>query len=176
MKIAETYSHLNGREYLSIRRPKLWTEIRSAVAAVDAGKLMRWAPIGLDKQFYNRFEQLAWRDLRAMPRNAGDIKPKTPEPGETSTTRCGRPIFRKDRVAVEIPLGESAFVGCDLFADHLAFYVHDEIDVGIEILAMESMRTCTPCGPPFYEEALYNVVRNGRGVPAVPLVIVGVVP
>lgn len=27
-----------------------------------------------------------------------------------------------------------------------------------------------------YEGELYNVVRQGRGVPAVPLVLVGVVP
>jgi len=30
--------------------------------------------------------------------------------------------------------------------------------------------------PFYYEGELYNIIRNGRGVPAVPLVIVGVVP
>lgn len=28
----------------------------------------------------------------------------------------------------------------------------------------------------YYEGELYNVIRNGRGVPAVPLVIIGVAP
>ncbi len=28
----------------------------------------------------------------------------------------------------------------------------------------------------YYERELYNVLRQGRGVPAVPLVLVGVVP
>lgn len=27
-----------------------------------------------------------------------------------------------------------------------------------------------------YEGVLYNVIRNGRGVPAVPLVMIGVAP
>ena len=66
-------------------------------------------------------------------------------------------------------------VAYDLFVKHLAFYVRDEIDVGIEILAMKSMQSQMSSGPAYYEGELYNVVRNGRGVPSVPLVIVGVV-
>lgn len=31
-------------------------------------------------------------------------------------------------------------------------------------------------GVAYYEGELYNVVRNGRGVPAVPLVLVGIEP
>lgn len=31
-------------------------------------------------------------------------------------------------------------------------------------------------GPGYYEGALYDVARQGRGVPAVPLVVVGVAP
>ena len=31
-------------------------------------------------------------------------------------------------------------------------------------------------GPGYYEGELYNVIRNGRGVPSVPLVIVGIAP
>jgi hypothetical protein len=29
-------------------------------------------------------------------------------------------------------------------------------------------------GPGYYEGELYNIIRNGRGVPAVPLVVIGV--
>ena len=31
-------------------------------------------------------------------------------------------------------------------------------------------------GPGYYEGEIYNVIRNGRGVPGVPLVIVGIAP
>jgi len=43
-------------------------------------------------------------------------------------------------------------------------------------LAMKSMQSEMSSGPAYYEGELYNVVRNGRGVPAVPLVIIGVAP
>jgi hypothetical protein len=36
MKIIETYSHLNGLEFLMVHEPALWTEIQDVIAAVDA--------------------------------------------------------------------------------------------------------------------------------------------
>lgn len=63
-----------------------------------------------------------------------------------------------------------------LYAVERAFYVGDKIDLGIEILPMKTMQAEMSSGPGYYEGALYDVVRQGRGVPAVPLVLVGVVP
>lgn len=71
-------------------------------------------------------------------------------------------------------LGKYAFVAYDLFVKHLAFYVGDQIDVGIEILPMKALSTQMRSGIGYYEGEFYNVVRQGRGVPAVPLVLVGV--
>lgn len=36
MKIAETYSHLNGLEFLLVHKPDLWENIQSVIAEVDA--------------------------------------------------------------------------------------------------------------------------------------------
>lgn len=36
MKIAETYSHLNGLEFLLVHKPALWKEIQNVISAVDA--------------------------------------------------------------------------------------------------------------------------------------------
>jgi len=36
MKIIETYSHLNGLEFLIVHKPKLWKEIKNVVLSVDA--------------------------------------------------------------------------------------------------------------------------------------------
>ncbi len=66
------------------------------------------------------------------------------------------------------------FVAYDLFVKHLAFYVRDAIDVGIEILPMKSLQSQMSSGVPYYEGEFYNVVRQGRGVPSVPLVILGI--
>jgi hypothetical protein len=38
VKIQETYSHLNGLEYLMVHKPHLWKEIQDVVRLVDAEK------------------------------------------------------------------------------------------------------------------------------------------
>ncbi len=58
----------------------------------------------------------------------------------------------------------------------MAFYVGDGIDVGIEILPMKEMQVEMSSGPPYFEGELYNVIRQGRGIPAVPIVMVGIAP
>ncbi len=84
--------------------------------------------------------------------------------------------FVKDRVAVEVQFGKYAFVAFDLFVKHLAFFLKDVIDVGVEVLPMKELQAEMSSGPAYYEGELYNLIREGRGVPAVPLVLVGVAP
>jgi hypothetical protein len=55
-------------------------------------------------------------------------------------------------------------------------YFGDCLDVGIEILPTKAMQENMSSGPGYYEGALYDVARQGRSVPAVPLVLVGVEP
>ena len=98
------------------------------------------------------------------------------EQGKTAIFSYNQTDFVKDRVAVEVQFGKYSFVAYDLFVKHLAFYVGDKIDVGIEILPMKSLQSEMSSGVSYYEGELYNVVRQGRGVPAVPLVIVGIEP
>jgi len=80
--------------------------------------------------------------------------------------------FVKDRVALEFQ--KKKVSSPELYARHLAFYVGDHIDVGVEILPMKSLQQQMSSGVAYYEGELYNVIRQGRGVPAVPLVLIGV--
>ena len=41
---------------------------------------------------------------------------------------------------------------------------------------MKSLQSQMSSGVPYYEGEFYNVVRQGRGVPAVPLIIIGIAP
>lgn len=85
--------------------------------------------------------------------------------------------FVKQRVAVEVQFGKYAFVAHNLFVKHLSFYVSDIIDVGIEsieILPMKALEREMSSGVPYYERDLLNVIRQGRGVLAVPLVLIGI--
>lgn len=88
----------------------------------------------------------------------------------------------KDRIAVEVQFGKYFSVAYDLFVKHLAFYVGDLIDVGVEIVPMRSLSGSSgegagargmSTGVAWYEKELYNLIREGRGVPAVPLVLIG---
>ena len=82
--------------------------------------------------------------------------------------------FVRDRVAIEVQLGKYSFISYDLFVKHLAFYVGDQIDLGIEVLAMKTLQEQMSSGPGYYEGALYDLARQGRGVPAVPLILIGI--
>jgi len=96
--------------------------------------------------------------------------------GETPIFSYNQIDFVKDRAAIEVQFGKYAFVAYDLFVKHLAFYIGDRIDVGIEILPMKTLQGQMSSGVAYYEGEFYNVVRQGRGVPAVPLVLIGLEP
>lgn len=58
----------------------------------------------------------------------------------------------------------------------MAFFVGDVIDLGIEILPMKELQSEMSSGPGYHEGELYNLIRQGRGIPAVPLVVIGIAP
>jgi hypothetical protein len=84
--------------------------------------------------------------------------------------------FVKARIEIEVQFGKYFSVAYDLFVKHMAFFVGDVIDVGVEIVPMKSMQREMSSGPPYYEGELYNLIRQGRSTPAVPLVIIGIEP
>ncbi|MEP7174200.1 MAG: BglII/BstYI family type II restriction endonuclease [Aestuariivirga sp.] len=77
MRIVETYSHLNGLEYLMVHKPELWREIKDAIAEVDAhalrtkiskekgmvGKAL-YAPTAMNKAFDGAFKERGWSEQR----------------------------------------------------------------------------------------------------------------
>lgn len=201
MKISETYSHLNGLEFLLVHRPKLWDEIKRVVAAIDANacrtkvskekrtldKLL-YSPIDMNAAFKQSLNQVGWAESRVsywvtrseklirktLSMDAGQQKQEILDAGEAPILSYNQTDFVKERVAVEVQFGKYSFVAYDLFVKHLAFYVRDEIDVGIEILPMKALQSQMNSGVAYYEGEFYNVIRNGRGVPSVPLVLVGI--
>lgn len=153
------------------------------------GKLL-FSPIDMNAAFSRLLREHSWRESRVsywVTKDAKLIRQTLTMPpeeqkqeieaaGETPIFSYNQTDFVKDRVAIEVQFGKYAFVAYDLFVKHLAFYVGDRIDVGIEILPMKSLQSQMSSGVPYYEGEMYNVVRQGRGVPAVPLVIVGIEP
>lgn len=203
MKMAAVYSHLNGLEYLLVHRKELWDEIQTVVNGIDADAMktkvsrevrmegqLKFSPKTLNRAFQEQLNLAGWEESRVsywvtrdqrlirqtLNKPADEQKREIEAAGEQAIYSYNQTDFVKERVAVEVQLGKYAFVAYDLFVKHLAFYVGDKIDVGIEILPMKSMQQHMSSGPAYYEGELYNVIRNGRGVPGVPLVLVGIEP
>lgn len=201
MKISETYSHLNGLEFLLVHRPTLWAEIEQVINAIDGDacrtkvskekrtmdKLL-YSPIDMNAAFKQSLNKTGWAETRVsywvtrneklirktMAMDAAKQKQEILDAGELPILSYNQTDFVKDRVAVEVQFGKYSFVAYDLFVKHLAFYVRDEIDVGIEILPMKALQSQMSSGVAYYEGEFYNVIRNGRGVPSVPLVLIGI--
>lgn len=108
--------------------------------------------------------------------SAAEQKKKIEEAGAEAIRSYNQTDFVKDRIAVEIQFGKYSFVAYDLFVKHMAFYVGDVIDVGVEILPMKELQQNMSSGVAYYEGELYNLIREGRGVPPVPLVLIGIAP
>lgn len=214
MKIADFYSHLNGYEFIKVHKPQLWDEIVEVIHSVDAeahrtktsrektmAGQMLYAPKGMNAAMREGFEKHNWESRQASYWVTGNAKliRKTlslppDEQRELILSEGGEAVrsfnqtdFVKDRVAVEVQFGKYFSVAYDLFVKHLAFYVGDVIDVGVEIVPMRCLSAPSlredgsrsrnmSTGVPWYEKELYNLIREGRGVPGVPLVLIGVAP
>lgn len=167
MRIVETYSHLNGEEFLKVHHPRLYSEIKSVIASIDASsfqtkvskeKTMRqkklFSPRALNADFAKRFRKLDWNESRYqyyvttnrkflqeivnLPFKEQAVLLKSK--GVTEPIKSYKQTdFVKDRIAIEVQFGKYAFVAFDLFVKHLLFYSGDIIDVGIEILPMKEM-------------------------------------
>ncbi len=203
MRIVELYSHLNGREHILVHKPQLWQEIEAVINAVDAsscytkisqekrtlGKTF-YSPADMNSLFHQELELRSWHESRTsywltantrlirktMSMTAHEQYQTLLEAGEVPISSYNQTDFVKDRIAIEVQFGKYSFVAYDLFVKHMAFYVGDVIDVGIEILPMKELQIQMSSGVGYYESELYNVIRQGRGVPAVPLVLIGIAP
>ena len=84
--------------------------------------------------------------------------------------------FVKNKIAVEVQFGKYSFVAYDLFVKHMLFYSGGVINLGIEILPTKLMQSQMSSGIAYYEGEVYNVMRQGRNNPPIPLLILGIEP
>ena len=203
MKIVETYSHLNGLEYLIVHKPALWKEVQQAINAVDAallppkfskekGKAGRklYAPKEMNAALGREFDLKGWKKDRTdfyttgnaevlrqtLQLSSADQKVMIQSKGLLASHSYNETDFVKERVAVEVQFGKYFSVSYDIFVKHVSFYVADIIDVGVEIVPMKELMQSMSSGVPWYEIELRRIVQQGRAAPPVPLVLVGVAP
>jgi len=204
MKIAQKYSHLNGEEYLIVHHNNLYKEIKEVIANIDADKLRTkiskekrkignslLSPIELNEAFNNEFYKRKWEESRynyyitlnrelmekSVLMSAKEQKDFLIANGEKEPIYSyNQTDFVKDKIAVEVQFGKYAFVAFDLFVKHMLFYSGGVINLGIEILPTKKMQAQMSSGVAYYEGEVYNVMRQGRNSPPVPLLILGIEP
>jgi len=204
MKIAQKYSHLNGEEYLIVHHNNLYKEIKDVIANIDAEKLRTkiskekrkignslLAPIELNEAFNSEFYKRKWEESRynyyitlnrelmekSVLMSAKEQKEFLVANGEKEPIYSyNQTDFVKDKIAVEVQFGKYAFVAFDLFVKHMLFYSGGVINLGIEILPTKKMQAQMSSGVAYYEGEVYNVMRQGRNSPPVPLLILGIEP
>lgn len=204
MKIAQKYSHLNGEEYLIVHHKKLYTEIIEVLDSVNAdefktkiskkktkqGKKL-YSPVEINKAIDGKFRLKEWKESRyqyyitlnrelmekSISMSAKEQKEFLIANGESEPIfSYNQTDFVKEKIAVEVQFGKYSLVAYDLFVKHMLFYSGGVINLGIEILPTKLMQSQMSSGVAYYEGEVYNVMRQGRNNPPVPLLILGIEP
>ncbi len=203
MQISQFYSHLNGYEHILVHQHALWREIEDVIDAVDAAACLTkvsqektkkdrvlYSPVDMNILFKQELGSRGWAERRTsyyvtddhmlitktMPMEAAEQRQEILDAGKTPIFSYNQTDFIKERIEIEVQFGKYSFVAYDLFVKHMAFFVGNVIDVGVEILPMKSLQSEMSSGVPYYEGALYDLLRQGRSTPAVPLVLIGIAP
>lgn len=203
MKVGAQYSHLNGFEYLKVHKPEILDEIYEVIYRVDAeecktkwseektkyGKLL-YSPGDMNKAFKDELERRDWKEERYKYYVTDDenltrkILTLSPEKQKKEIEEAGKIPFEsynqtdfvKNRTAVELQFGKYSFVAFDIFVKHMGFYIADKIDVGVEILPTKKLLNEMSSGPSYYERELQHIIRQGRGNPPFPFLLIGIEP
>lgn len=201
MRIVGTHSHLNGLEWLMVHRSELWQEVQDVIATIQGtdhetkiskekrrkGKALL-SPSSLNAAFKDAFVARNWRsehltywvtDDFDLIYGTRDLSPKQQRDafvadGKKALRTYSQTDFVKDEVAVEVQFGKYSFIAYDIFVKHGFFYGFNQISVGVEIVPMKSMQRRMSSGPGYYEKAIADLARQGRAVPPVPLVVLGI--
>lgn len=187
-----------------VHHPTLYAEIQEVISNIDAeqyktkiskeirkGGASLFSPIELNSAFHVEFSSRGWAESRynyyitlnrelmekSVLLTASEQKKFLVEQGEKEPIYSyNQTDFVKDKIAVEIQFGKYAFVAYDLFVKHMLFYSGGVINLGIEILPTKKMQAQMSSGIAYYEGEVYNVMRQGRNNPPVPLLILGIEP
>jgi hypothetical protein len=148
MRIAKYYSHLNGWEWLQVRRPGFWAEIEAIIQRIDANQFktkvskerrmkgqLKYSPVSLNAEFDRLLSEAGWREARVsywvtdeerlirqtIDEPEPDQKRLIEAEGKTPIFSYNQTDFVKDKVAIEVQFGKYPFIAYDVFVKHLAF-------------------------------------------------------
>jgi len=203
MLLANSYNHLNAREFLIVNKHHEYQEILDSISRVDANQFLKLScdASKLGQIFYSQgninsalkslLHRHGWQERRVSyyvtndeqtTRDIINIHDKEQQKqlitsrGFDCYSTFNQIDFQKERIAVEVQFGKYFSVAYDLHVKHTFFYSRNDIDVGIEIIPTKAMEEHMDTGVPWFENEVTNVIREGRTNPPVPILLLGIEP
>ena len=170
---------MGGAEVLESHHQTAWSDIEGAIAAIDPervkakrsrekgreGRLL-YSPKAMNSVIKKSLQNQGWREMVEGSEMLLD--------SDQSSGKSKRVVdFAKDKVGVEVQFGKYAFIAYD-FVKFLAFYEEQRINVGVEIMAMQSLQREMSSGVGSWESAMRVLKTRPRGHPPMPLVLAGI--
>lgn len=177
MKIVYEYSHLGGRQILTVDHPEILKDIKEAISCIDKiektkeskektmiGKLL-YSPKEMNQRFKEELEKRGFHEIR----DRYDIS--IPNSKIVIKGAFKQVDFAKDKVLVEVQFGKYPFMFYDL-AKFQYFFNESRANVGIEIVPCHSLQKHMSTGVSYGEQLVYDIERLKRHFPAVPVYVI----
>lgn len=192
MIIGGLYSFNGGQGYVHTHFPYLLDEVRTVIAAVDAGihktkrseektsaGKMFFSPSSLNRAYRAEFERFAWQSKRqncVYPTDlyTSDYHPKAVPNARRSVSPYREMDFVKDRLGIEVQFGKYAFMVYNVCAKMTIFRNLGHIDAGIEIVPLRQFAMEMSTGVSYFEQFAWDLSQRGVSNIDVPVLIIGV--
>jgi len=187
MKIVQTYSHLNGLEYLLVHKKKLWNEVQQVIQSVDGtacktkvskektmpGKIL-YSPFALNKSFKAEFQLLGWANCKVPCQYPTEFYKPGYKAKPLSKGAFRDMDFIKKRLGVEVQFGKYAFMVYNVCAKMTIFHKLGHINAGVEIVPIKRFADQMSTGVSYFEQFVWDLQHRGVSNIDIPVLIVGI--
>jgi hypothetical protein len=181
MRVVEFYSHKNGLTFINERHAAELQEVVSAIEATDAVWCLR--KISKEKTkppllFHPESMNYCIKKF-LHPLNWTEPAPKSKKGFKEPRIDLGHGAFRemdgiKNKVGLEIQFGKYAFMGYDIFSKMVIFAKRDQIECGIEVVAMPAVVKEMSTGVSSFNQIVMDMRERGVADLDIPTLIVGI--
>lgn len=184
-----------------VHQPDLWGEIQAIISDLDSeacldmpllqvAEVSKYKNVEIKRALRKSFRASGWKQKSRQTWTTSDEKvlrkvvglgPKKQrelirQHGLVPMMTGARIEYTKGSVGVDVQFGKAGFVAHSMFVKMADFHLSGLIGVGVVVLPMKAMKLQMSSPTAYYEREMANMIRNGQSLPAVPLVLVGVLP
>jgi hypothetical protein len=182
MKIAETYSHKNGEQYIHQYHPSELAEIEAAIHSINSTDALCkksdektkenliFSPVALNDQLKTFLCDRGW--TQKVPGSGKGFREPRITMGTSGEFREMDGI--KNKVGLEIQFGKYAFMGYDILSKMPIFSKRGLINCGIELVAMPAIVKNMSTGVSSFNQIVADLRERGAADLDIPTLIIGI--